>query len=148
MQIPLPPSPPPSTASVSASMKGNRAERTRPESKLRQELRRAGLHGFLMNYKKLPGTPDIAFPNKRLAIFLHGCFWHRCPYCHPHFPESNRAYWTAKFERNRFRDRKVRAAIRQAGWTTMVIWECKLKKNPAKAVLRIQRMVEMKDGKS
>lgn len=123
-------------------MQGNKSLKTKPEFILKNVLKKAGLRSFLTNYKELPGTPDFAFPDAKLAIFLHGCFWHRCPYCNPHFPNSNQEYWSAKFARNKRRDARVRSELRAQGWRPMVVWECKLKKNPYKILYRIRKALE------
>jgi DNA mismatch endonuclease Vsr len=94
------------------------------------------------NAKELPGSPDIAFPSAHLAVFVHGCFWHRCPYCNPHFPESNVEYWSAKFERNRRRDRDNRSMFRTMAWKVLTVWECQLRNSPGRVVARIIRQPE------
>lgn len=141
-RIYLPPAPPASSPAIRASMQGNKPLKTKPESILKDELEKAGIGSFKMNYKKLPGSPDIAFSDAKLAIFLHGCFWHRCPYCHPHFPNLNQEYWSAKFARNKRRDSLVRTELRAQGWRPIVVWECKLKKNPQRIVYRIRKTLE------
>lgn len=77
---------------------------------------------------KVPGKPDIAFPGRKIAIFVNGCFWHRCPKCNPSQPKRNVEFWEAKFRRNVERDRAAVAALTQMGWTPITIWECELKK--------------------
>jgi DNA mismatch endonuclease (patch repair protein) len=73
----------------------------------------------------LPGSPDLANRTRRWAIFVHGCFWHRHTGCiRTTTPKRNRPFWTAKFEANCARDRRVRAALRRLGFRTLVIWEC------------------------
>ena len=109
---------------------------------LRDELLEAGVTGFREKSEGVPGSPDLVFAEARLAVFVHGCFWHRCPYCHPHFPDSNREYWTAKFARNRVRDRRVRSLLRAQDWKPIVIWECQLRKNPRRVVARVARAME------
>lgn len=142
--IHLPQAPPATSAAVRASMQGNKSLKTKPESILKDELKRAGIRLFIMNYKRLSGTPDLAFPSAKLAVFLHGCFWHRCPYCNPHFPDSNQEYWSAKFARNKRRDTRVRRDLRAQGWRPIVVWECKLKKNPQRTVYRIKKALKKK----
>ena len=100
---------------------------TRPELAARRELWRRGFR-YRVNVRKLPGTPDIVLPKYRTAIFVNGCFWHRCPRCNPSTPRKNTEYWTAKFTRNVERDRENLEALRADGWTVHVIWECQLKK--------------------
>jgi len=146
VKILLPPVPPASSDAVRASMRGNKSLKTRPETILEEELRRAGIDKFLQNPKELPGSPDFAFPYAKLAVFVHGCFWHRCPHCQPHFPDSNPKYWEAKFLRNTARDRRMRTLLRTQGWKTMVIWECQVKKNPQRAASRIIKALEKTNG--
>ncbi|MFV2062505.1 MAG: very short patch repair endonuclease, partial [Chloroflexota bacterium] len=64
-------------------MKANRARDTKPELELRSALREAGYPGYRLNWKRAPGRPDISYPGRHVAIFVHGCYWHHCPRCHP-----------------------------------------------------------------
>jgi DNA mismatch endonuclease (patch repair protein) len=138
----LPPSPPATSENTKSSMRGNKSSKTKPELILLYELRRRGVTDILFNCQNLPGSPDLAFPSAKLAVFVHGCFWHRCPYCDPHFPESNQYYWSSKFARNKNRDLRDRAQLRSLGWKPIVIWECKLKKNPGLSARRIIKALE------
>lgn len=144
--IRLPAAPPAKSSSVRASMRGNRSSKTGPEAAFATELLKSGISGFYQNPKELPGSPDFVFDEAKLAVFVHGCFWHRCPYCNPHFPDSNQEYWTAKFARNKVRDRRARALLRALGWKPLVIWECQIKKNPRRAVNRVRKALEQADG--
>lgn len=108
-------------------MKGNKRANTKPELLVRQRLRAAGLTGYRLEWK-VPGKPDIAFPGRKIAIFVNGCFWHRCPKCNPSQPKRNVEFWEAKFRRNVERDRAAISALTQMGWTPITIWECELKK--------------------
>jgi DNA mismatch endonuclease (patch repair protein) len=90
-------------------------------------LREAGLLGYRLNWKKAPGRPDIAFPGRRVAIFVQGCFWHHCPACYPNLPKSNAAFWARKFELNRERDARKRRDLEDLNWTVFEAWECHLK---------------------
>ena len=132
----LPPAPPATSTAVRSSMMGNRPANTQPEVILQTALTALGINHFDL-HPKLPGTPDIAFHTERVAVFVHGCYWHRCPHCSPHFPSSNKDYWTAKFARNRIRDQRNKAALKELGWTTVVVWECKLRKNPKRQARRV-----------
>jgi DNA mismatch endonuclease (patch repair protein) len=84
---------------------------------------------YRLHRKDLPGCPDLVFPARQKAIFIHGCFWHghNCPRG-ARVPKTNTEYWAGKIARNRVRDRKVRASLRAVGWTTMVIWECQTRR--------------------
>lgn len=119
--------PPASSEAVRKSMKGNKRSNTKPELLVRKRLREAGLTGYRLQWK-VPGHPDVAWPGKRIALFINGCFWHRCPRCKPSMPKSNVEYWVVKFERNVERDERSRAQLEAMGWTVHVIWECQLKK--------------------
>jgi DNA mismatch endonuclease (patch repair protein) len=73
----------------------------------------------------MPGRPDIVFPSRRKALFVHGCFWHSHIGCKgATVPKTRTDYWNAKLAANRERDRRVEAALRAAGWDVGVIWEC------------------------
>jgi len=80
---------------------------------------------FRLHRKDLPGTPDIVLPRHRIAIMVHGCFWHRhdCPKGRS-LPEANRERWVEKFEKNVLRDERERSGLEAAGWRVVVIWEC------------------------
>ena len=120
--------PPASSYGTHRSMQGNKGKDTKPELLVRRRLCDAGLVGYRLHWD-VPGRPDIAWPGKRVAIFINGCFWHRCPYCKPPMPKSNVEYWTAKFARNVERDENNLRELREKGWTVHVIWECQLKKD-------------------
>jgi len=92
-----------------------------PEVALRRELHRRGLR-FRLNLGTLPGRPDIAFTRARLAVFVDGCFWHRCPE-HGVMPRNNREWWQAKLDRNVERDREKDCALTTLGWTPLHVWE-------------------------
>jgi len=89
--------------------------------------------------QKLPGKPDFVFRRERLCAFVDGCFWHRCPRCYQR-PESNRAFWDAKIQKNRTRDQAVNRTLRKAGWRVLRIWEHELAgKNRGRLVQRVRR---------
>lgn len=102
------------------SSKGNKGT----ELKLAAIFRAHGISGW-RRHIKLAGTPDFAFPGKRLAVFVDGCFWHGCPW-HGHKPSSNRAFWKRKLDRNKARDKRVTKTLRRAGWQVLRIWEHQL----------------------
>ena len=74
----------------------------------------------------LPGKPDFAFPEYRIAVFVDGCFWHGCPECYVR-PKSNQTYWDNKLRRNKSRDAKVNSELKEMGWTSIRIWEHSMK---------------------
>lgn len=128
------PSPPASNYAVHKSMQGNKRANTKPELLVRERLRKAGLTGYRLQ-GKAPGHPDIAWPGKRVAIEVRGCFWHRCPHCNPSTPKKNTEYWEAKFARNTERDAENVRKLEEMGWRVHVIWECQLKKNAIDATM-------------
>lgn len=96
---------------------------------------------YRRNDADLPGRPDFVLTGPRLALFVHGCFWHAHKGCkNSTLPTSNVDYWNRKIDRNRKRDRRVRDALRQAGWRTAVIWECAFSDQPSVA-RRLERLV-------
>ncbi|MCR5582365.1 MAG: very short patch repair endonuclease [Eggerthellaceae bacterium] len=111
-------------------MVANKRVNTKPELLVRRMLREMGWSGYRCDWKKCVGHPDIAYPGRKIAIFVHGCFWHHHEGCkHATTPKSNLDYWNAKFTRNRERDERVRAQLEEEGWHVVVIWECELKKD-------------------
>lgn len=126
----LGPAPKATSAAVSRSMRANKAKDTGPELELRRLLRARGLTGYKTSWKYAPGRPDVVFPSARVAIFMNGCYWHRCPHCRLRLPKSNRTYWSKKFELNKERDRRKTRELRKLGWTVLIGWECYLKKRP------------------
>ena len=101
-------------------------------------LIRAGLRGWTMHGVAEIGSPDFVFERKRTVVFVDGCFWHGCPKC-GHLPKRNRAYWNAKIERNRTRDRAVGLLARASGFAVIRIWECDLRARPGICLDRIRR---------
>ena len=114
---------------ISKVMRANKAENTRPELTLRKALRANGLRGYRLHPKKVPGRPDICFIGKRVAIFVNGCFWHRCPHCRLPLPKTNREFWRKKFLRNIERDRLKEKRLIDDGWTALTFWECQIKRD-------------------
>lgn len=108
-------------------MQANKGKNTGPELVVRQALRASGLSGYRLQWKKVPGRPDICYPGRKVAIFVNGCFWHRCPHCDLPLPKSNTDFWSEKFARNRARDERNERALVLDGWTVIVVWECRLK---------------------
>lgn len=111
-------------ATRSRMMSGIRGKDTKPERLIRSYLYRAGLR-FRLHSRTIAGRPDIVLPGRRVAVFVHGCFWHRHAGCSKaYLPKSNIAFWHAKFEENVRRDRRTTRALRRAGWRVLTVWEC------------------------
>jgi DNA mismatch endonuclease (patch repair protein) len=106
-------------------MRANRRSGTRPERSLRSQLHRLGLRfrkDFRIEVSGRKVRPDIVFTRLHIAVFLDGCFWHRCPE-HASSPQSNIQFWEEKFRRNVARDRLDNAALEEAGWSVIRVWE-------------------------
>ena len=110
------------------------------ELRLIQVFREFKITGWRRRWP-LFGKPDFVFPNQRLAVFVDGCFWHRCPKPgHSKLPGSNVEFWAAKLARNVARDRLVSRTLRKAGWLVARIWECDLPMG-SRTASRISRLL-------
>ena len=108
----------------SEMMAGIKGRDTLPEITVRRTAHRLGLR-FRLFRKDLPGCPDLVFPRHRLAVFVHGCFWHRHDGCqYAYLPKSRIGFWKEKFAGNVERDGRSEDALRELGWRVLVIWEC------------------------
>lgn len=111
-------------ATRSLMMSSIRGRDTAPELAVRRYLHAAGMR-FRVNDQRLPGSPDLVFPARRVAVFVHGCFWHRHPGCaRSTIPSTNPLFWDTKFKSNVSRDRKREEQLTAMGWTVITIWEC------------------------
>lgn len=99
------------------------------ERLFRRALWAAGVRGYRVE-PKLPGRPDLAFPALKLAVFVHGCYWHRCDDCRLPMPKANADFWRAKLDENRSRDDRDRARLTALGWETLTIWEHEIRPDP------------------
>ncbi|MBN9680923.1 MULTISPECIES: very short patch repair endonuclease [unclassified Corallococcus] len=116
---------------------------TKPELVVRRLVTALG-HRYRLHYGKVPGKPDLAFPGRRKAIFVHGCFWHRhpdptCPLAR--LPKSRLDFWLPKLESNRERDLAKRAQLEALGWSVLEIWECELTCSPEQLTERIMEFL-------
>lgn len=132
----------PKDARTSALMSRIRGKNTRPEMALRAALSAEGVRGYRLHYTGAPGRPDITFVGKRLAVFVHGCFWHGCPHCQAPRPKSNRSFWDNKLDNNKARDARKERELRKAGWRVITIWECRLRSAPTAQVARVRRALD------
>ncbi len=97
---------------------------TAPELAVRKLVHRLG-YRFRLHKRSLPGTPDICFPGRKQAIFVHGCFWHRHEGCRrTTTPRTRTSFWEDKFEKNVVRDRANTSDLGELGWSVMIVWEC------------------------
>ena len=109
-----------------------RARNTKPEMTVRRLVHRLG-YRYRLHSAGLPGRPDIVFPGRHAAIFVHGCFWHRhpepaCPFAR--LPKSRLDFWLPKLEANRRRDVDVLDRLQREGWRVLIVWECELRNLP------------------
>lgn len=141
------PYPEPSSTAVSDRMRRNRRRDSKPELAVRQLLHAAGLR-YRVDRPIRAGSrlvrPDVVFGPARIAVFIDGCFWHRCPE-HGTSPRANSAYWGPKLQRNVDRDRAVDDALSTAGWTVIRAWE---HEDPQKVAARIASQVSASRGLS
>ena len=109
------------------TMRSVHSKDTTPELIVRRIIFRLG-YRYRLNWKELPGKPDIVFPGRRKVIFVHGCFWHGhdCKAGNKR-PRSNEAYWTTKLKRNKERDQLNLQRLLAMNWQPLVVWECELK---------------------
>lgn len=122
---------------------------TKPERLVEEALSAVGLdEGMWRCHVGLEGKPDFAWPKAKVALFVNGCFWHRhtCKRGGTQ-PKSNADFWRRKFERNVARDASAMKALRGAGWSVFVIWECQLN-GPHLAALLLAIYEETRDASS
>lgn len=118
-----------------------RAKNTRPEMVVRRMLHAAG-YRYRLHASDLPGKPDLVFASRRKVVFVNGCFWHRHRDCAlARLPKSRTEFWTEKLERNRERDERNVAALRQQGWEVLTVWECEVR-DPAVLMPRVVAFLE------
>jgi len=122
-------------------MSANKARDTKPEIVLRRNLRGAGMGGYRLHWKNVPGSPDISYPGRKVAIFVNGCYWHRCPHCDLPLPKTNTEFWRAKFERNQARDERKTFELEGLRWQVLTFWECEIKTDVDAVVAKIQELM-------
>jgi len=118
---------------IMSRIRGKGNEKT--EVRLANIMRKTDIRGW-RRHLPIPGRPDFAFRKQKVAVFVDGCFWHGCPRCF-RLPKQNRAFWKAKIEGNRRRDRTVNGRLRRLGWKVIRIRECRLK-HADRVVVRIK----------
>jgi DNA mismatch endonuclease, patch repair protein len=119
-------------------MQANRSRDSGPERGLRSALHSRGLRfrkNLRLDLGRLRANVDIVFPGARVAVFVDGCFWHRCPE-HASDPKLNGRFWAEKLARNVERDRDVDAALTDQGWKVVRVWE---HQSPAAMVEAVER---------
>ena len=136
----------PNSEVTSRVMSANRGRNTIPELILRRELQRLNVRGYRLHRRGIPGRPDLSFGRQRIAVFVNGCYWHRCPRCQLPLPKSHTEFWRAKFQANRRRDSEKSRLLEGAGWSVLTLWECEIREDPQAAAKRVAR--ELKPARS
>jgi DNA mismatch endonuclease (patch repair protein) len=103
-----------------------RGKNTKPELLVRGLLYGLG-YRYRLHWKTIPGRPDIAFPGRKKAIFVHGCFWHQHGCGHYKMPQTRTEFWDSKLAANRARDEERIRQLHQLGWESLTVWECELR---------------------
>ncbi len=129
-----------SPAERTAAMRAVKSANTAPEIAVRKAAHRLGLR-FRLQRTDLPGKPDLVFVSRRVALFVHGCFWHGhdCPRG-ARTPATNRDYWVAKIARNTERDHRVARELQGLNWRPVIVWECETKPPQDLKTLLIARL--------
>lgn len=105
-------------------MRSVKQKNTRPEIAVRKLVHALG-YRFRLHCERLPGRPDLVLPRRCLAVFVHGCYWHRHEHCQKSStPSSNVEFWSKKFEANLARDARKHQELEDLGWRVLVVWEC------------------------
>jgi len=128
------------TQQRSENMRRIRSTDTGPEMAVRRLLHREGFR-YRLHSKAVPGTPDIVLPRHKLAIFVHGCFWHGHTCKDGGRPKSNTDYWNTKLQRNIERDAQRGKELRKLGWKTVVVWSCEVS-DEKRILQRIRRRLK------
>lgn len=129
--------PAPLSELVSRQMSAMPSRDTGAEMALRRELHNRGMR-YRTHLKTLPGKPDIAFTRARIAVFVDGCFWHRCP-DHGTAPKNNSEWWADKLATNVARDRRTDDELQKLGWMTLHVWEHEDPATAAEAITKLWR---------
>lgn len=129
----------------STMMSAVKGKNTSPERSVRSQLFRRGFR-FRLHARELPGSPDLILPRYRVAVFVHGCFWHGhdCP--RGRRPQTNKEFWNHKIDGNIKRDRVATTKLKQAGWSVTTIWACRLDVGIKRLVASLERRRELSRG--
>lgn len=131
----------------SRMMASVRSRDTKPELMVRRTAHALG-YRFRLHRGDLPGRPNLVFPQFRIALFVHGCFWHSHEGCRrATVPGSNRIFWGEKLAGNRERDRRCQKALEASGWKVVILWECGLR-TPDAVELILRKVLPQKGGQA
>jgi len=143
-----PRNPPPSSLAVRAVMSANRASATGPERELLRALAAQRVRPTRTNARIAGVRVDLLFARARLAVFVHGCFWHACRVCRSPLPRRHSEFWRAKFKRNRARDLRQKRLLERQGLTVIEIWGHELENDAARTGKRLARLASSRRRKS
>jgi len=132
----------------SRMMAGIQSKNTRPELIVRRMLF-ASSYRFRLHRRDLPGAPDIVMPGRKVAIFVHGCFWHMHQECRfAKLPATRPEFWKAKLEANAARDRRGVEKLQALGWRVLRVWECSTRDPESAATLQAAMSTWIESGES
>lgn len=124
----------------SYNMSQIKSKHTKAELALRKALSSRGIRGYRL-HSKIIGKPDIVFTNKKVAIFIDGCFWHKCPRCFIK-PQTRKEFWNKKIEGNVQRDKIINVELKKGGWKVLRFWEHEVKKDLEKCIKKIINAIQ------
>ena len=120
-----------------------KSKNTRMENVFRSYIRNKGIRGCRINSKNIFGKPDLFFGKKKIAVFIDGCFWHKCPKCF-NLPKSNFGYWSEKLERNVQRAKEVNKVLKEERVKVIRFWGHEVEKNIEKCYKRLEKELKIK----
>lgn len=128
--------------SSGSHLRSVKSKNTTPEIIVRKALWGIGLR-YRIHYSQLPGKPDIAFTKNKIAVFVHGCYWHRHGCSRSFNPKSNSKFWQDKFFRNVERDTRNETLLIEMGWKVVVIWECEIGQDLDSCINRVTQLLAL-----
>jgi DNA mismatch endonuclease (patch repair protein) len=130
----------------SENMSRVKGKDTKPEVYLRKLLWHEGFR-YRINYKDLPGSPDIYLPKYKTAIFINGCFWHMHEGCKlTSVPKTNYDFWKEKLEGNVERDKQSYKDLKDMGINVIVVWGCEIKEMLKSVITKEDRLLRIKES--
>jgi len=120
-----------------------KSKNTKVESIFRRYIWNKGIKGYRINSNKVFGKPDLYFSSRKIAVFIDGCFWHKCPTCHS-IPKSNFGFWDEKLNRNIIRDKEVNDKLQENGIKVIRFWEHELENNIEKCYKKLVKVLGVK----